>query len=402
MKIRTALVSLLASCTLSAPAALCDPLEMDDLPAEQAKEKLEVESMKNELKGIKGEVDGAINSMNQLSNMLHERAAHPAKEVHLFARESFVDVGGGVKVKALTYNGSIPGPQLDVVEGQPIRIVLHNQTKMPTSLHFHGIIAPHDVDGLPRSKSGPGTAGGPAVVGAGGFGAGNGSGPGGGIGAPGKGPRGGAFSTAGGGSGIPLPERFVKPGESYGFQFVPHAAGTFFYHPQVVHLEQRLAGMYGAIIVHPRTSKRTDIDQVLFIGEQKNDSEPPNRDGSPAKPIFVVNGKTAPSIPPIEVRNGARVRLRLINVSEETVPLHLTGHKLEVVANNGSDLLEPQVYRDTVTLNPGERMDVEFTASNIGVWSLASEKVSQTTNKGKFPGGIFPAQWDPKLGIHVT
>jgi FtsP/CotA-like multicopper oxidase with cupredoxin domain len=365
MKLKSIPILLLALWSFSFAGAMCDPIEMDDVAAEQAKEKVELDSMKNELKGIKGEVNSAIDSMGQLTNMLNEKAANPAKEFHLFARESFVDVGGGVKVKALTYNGSIPGPQLDVLEGQPIRIVLHNQTKVPTSLHFHGMIVPHDVDGLPRSK------------------ASNSPNP-----PPGKPAKGGAFSTTGGVAVMPLPERFVKPGDSYGYQFVPQTAGTFYYHPQVVHLEQRLRGMYGALVVHPRSEKRADVDQVLLIGELRNDNEPPPRDGSQPKPIYIVNGKTAPSIPPIEVRAGERVRLRLINVSEEAVPLHLSGHKLEVVSNNGSDLLEPQVFRDTITLNPGERMDVEFTASNIGVWSLASEKVSQTTSGGKFPGGI--------------
>ncbi len=155
MKFKYTIVLLLALWISAFAPAISDPLEMDDLPAEQAKEKIELENMKNELKGIKGEVNSAIDSMGQLTNMLNERAANPAKEYHLFARETFVDVGGGVKVKAVTYNGSIPGPQLDVSEGQPIRIVLHNQTKVPTSLHFHGMIVPHDVDGLPRSKSSP-------------------------------------------------------------------------------------------------------------------------------------------------------------------------------------------------------------------------------------------------------
>jgi len=136
----------------AAQGGICEPIEMDDVAAEQAKEKVELDSMKTELKGIKGEVNGAIDSLGQLTNMLNERAANPAKEYHLFARETFVDIGGGVKVKAVTYNGSIPGPQLDVSEGQPIRIVLHNQMKVPTSLHFHGLIVPHNVDGLPRSK----------------------------------------------------------------------------------------------------------------------------------------------------------------------------------------------------------------------------------------------------------
>jgi len=151
-------------------------------------------------------------------------------------------------------------------------------------------------------------------------------------------------------------------------------------------MEERARGLYGAIVVHPRAAKQSDVDQVLLIGELKNEGDL-GKDGTP-KTVYVVNGKTAPYIPPIEVRNGERVRLRLINVCEEAVPLHLSGHKMEVVANNGSDLLEPRLFRDTITLNPGERMDVEFTAGNIGVWSLASEKISQTTANGKFPGGI--------------
>ncbi|MBS1991166.1 MAG: multicopper oxidase family protein [Cyanobacteria bacterium SZAS LIN-2] len=339
---------------------LCAPIEMDDVANEQAKEKLELEDMRHELKDIKGEVNGAMQGLGQLQHMLNDRIANPAKEYHLFAREAAVDIGGGVKIKTITYNGNIPGPQLDLREGQPVRIVLHNQLKVPTSLHFHGLIVPHNVDGLPRSKSSA-----PPSV------------PGTFRGGPG---------TAGGAVTVSLPERMVKPGESYGFQFVPQGQGTYFYHPQIVHMEERTRGLYGAIIVHPRTGKQADVDQVLMIGELKNESEAakdPN-----ARPIYIVNGKTAPYIPPIEVRAGERVRLRLINVCEETVPLHLSGHKMEVVSNNGSDLLEPRVFRDTIALNPGERMDVEFTAGNVGVWSLASEKVSQTTSNGKFPAGI--------------
>jgi FtsP/CotA-like multicopper oxidase with cupredoxin domain len=354
-------------------AGHCEPIGMDDLAGEQAKEKLELEDMGKELKSIKGEVNGAMQGMNELSNMLHDRAANPAKEIHLFAKEAQIDLGGTTRVKAMTYNGSIPGPQIDVVEGQPVRIVLHNQMKVPTSLHFHGVIVPHDVDGLPRSKSGPSTnAGGPGSLS---------TGPRGGL-PPSKA---GFRSAPGTTSDAPfanLPERFVKPGDSYGYQFIPQGPGTYYYHPQVVHLDQRAHGLYGALIVHPRSGHPADIDQVLFLGTLKNDSDPA------AAPVYVVNGKTAPYIPPLEVRNGSRVRLRLINVCEDSIPLHLSGHKMEVMATSGSDLLEPQVFRDTLTINPGDRIDVEFTAGNIGVWSLASEKVSQTTSGGKFPGGI--------------
>lgn len=61
---------------------------------------------------------------------------------------------------------------------------------------------------------------------------------------------------------------------------------------------------------------------------------------------------------------------------------------MEIVSINGSDLLEPHVTRDTITLNPSDRMDVEFQANNPGVWSLASELTDQSSNQGTFPGGI--------------
>ena len=104
--------------------------------------------------------------------------------------------------------------------------------------------------------------------------------------------------------------------------------------------------------------------------------------------LHLFNGKSAPAISPIEIKQGERVRLRVINAGQEPVPLCLSGHHLEVVSINGSDPGEPHVFRDTICLNPSDRCDLEFTATNPGVWSLASERYDQSTNDGKFPGGI--------------
>jgi FtsP/CotA-like multicopper oxidase with cupredoxin domain len=90
----------------------------------------------------------------------------------------------------------------------------------------------------------------------------------------------------------------------------------------------------------------------------------------------------------MELRQGERVRLRIVNASPEAVPLHLSGHRFEVISTNGSDVLEPHVFRDTVTVNPSDRVELEFTADNPGVWSLASELMTQASNQGHFPGGI--------------
>lgn len=309
---------------------------MADLAQEQAQEKVEMEEMRKELRDIKGEVRDAMGAMNnlQMQQMHPINGADPAmlnapiREYHLIAKESPVDVGG-MTINALTYNGKIPGPEIHASEGDLLKIVLHNNLKVPTSLHFHGLILPHKVDGLPRASG--------------------------------------------------TPERYVKPGDSHVYQFPAGAAGTYYYHPQIVQQEQRFKGMYGALIVHPRLPGRPiDRDIVLLLAKA---------DGN-GKPVYLVNGLTAPHIPAIDVKAGERIKLRVINNLDETVPLHLSGHRLEVTGQNGSDPLEPRVVRDTVAIQPSERIDMEFLANNPGVWSLASELPQQNTSQGRFPGGI--------------
>lgn len=310
---------------LAAPGMALDG--MADLAQEQAQEKAELEDMRKELRSIKGEVQGAMGAMSEL-NMNTAMGNAPVREYHLFAKEAQQDCGT-TSFSALTYNGKIPGPEIHAAEGEILKIVLHNQLKVPTSLHFHGMILPHKIDGLPRSKG--------------------------------------------------QAERFVKPGESHIYQFPAGVAGTYFYHPQIVQQDQRYKGMYGALVVHSRLPGRPiDKDIVLVIGKQV---EAGGR-------FYLVNGMTAPHIPALEVKSGERIRLRVINATDEVVPLHLGGHRFEVTAINGSDPLEPKVVRDTVSLMPADRVDLEFMANNPGVWSLASELPQQNTYQGKFPGGI--------------
>jgi len=155
--------------------------------------------------------------------------------------------------------------------------------------------------------------------------------------------------------------------------------------------------LYGALVVEPSGgSKSYDRDFVMLFSEQQSSASrggdagagsakagPERRDK-----FFLLNGMPGNTIKPIELRKGERVRLRLINAATEAIPLSLTGHKLEIISINGSDALEPHVFRDTITLNPSDRVDAEFTADNPGVWSLASEVPWQASNQGVFPGGI--------------
>lgn len=322
---------LLALClsTLAPAIAQNSLADMADLAQEQAAEKAEMEDMKKELRDIKGEVRNAMGAMSQLNLNGPALLNAPVREYHLFAKAATLDCGGGQNINALTYNGKIPGPEIHVGEGEILKIVLHNQLTVPTSLHFHGLMLPHKIDGLPRSKG--------------------------------------------------QVERFVKPGESHVYQFPAGQAGTYFYHPQIVQQDQRYKGMYGALIIHPRLPGRNiDKDMVLILAKQEE----------AGKKIYLVNGRTSPYIAALDLKNGERVRLRVINNLDEAVPLHLSGHKLEVTGSNGSDPMEPKIIRDTVNIGPADRMDLEFSANNPGVWSLASELPQQNTSQGKFPGGI--------------
>jgi FtsP/CotA-like multicopper oxidase with cupredoxin domain len=262
-------------------------------------------------------------------------------EFHLFAKPASCELYPGLSADCLTYNGKIPGPPLRVKEGELVKIVLHNQLKTPTSLIIQGLVLPQSVAGLPRKEAG-----------------------------------------------------IVQPGAAFAYQFMARQPGLYWYHPQVVNQDQKAAGMYGLLIVEPKNGQPADKEVLLLISQVKYSAAAAHQALAPtdtapgAQCVFLINGKAAPAIPPIELRQGERVRLRIVNASPEAVPLHLSGHRFEVVSTNGSDVLEPHVYRDTVTLNPSDRVELEFTADNPGVWSLASELMTQATNQGHFPGGI--------------
>jgi FtsP/CotA-like multicopper oxidase with cupredoxin domain len=193
----------------------------------------------------------------------------------------------------------------------------------------------------------------------------------------------------------------IKPKQTYAYQFVAKPVGTYWYHPQIMHADQKAKGLYGVFIVEPDDPSVKPADQEIIIVlsdlvVEKNASgtsapaklvatiSGANKSGSP---FYLVNGKTAPAIPAIEVRPNTRIRMRIINAGQHAVPLHITGHKFEVVSINGN-LTGEQTARDTITCGVSDRIDLEFIANNPGVWSLASELIEQTTTNGQFPGGI--------------
>ena len=322
------------NCWQSARAQMDDAA---DLSTQQEQEKGELRNMKKEIDDIKSNMQNALQDMSRVQQVA---SGENIKEFHLQAKESNWEVFPGCNVNACTYNNQTPGPTIRVSEGDQVKIVLHNALKTTTSLYIQGLAVPHRVDGLPRKGAG-----------------------------------------------------LINPGEAYVYQFIASQPGTYYYRPQVPHLDQMHRGMVGVIVVEPKSIPKTyERDQIVVLTEAENaDINKKAANGqrqTVTGNLFLANGKSAQALPPLELKQGERMRLRVVNASAQPCPFSLTGHRMEIVSQNGSDGVEPHIMRDTITIHPGERMDLEFSADNPGVWSLSSLSANQCSFNGQFPGGF--------------
>jgi FtsP/CotA-like multicopper oxidase with cupredoxin domain len=76
-------------------------------------------------------------------------AAGGTREIHLEAREVSWEMAPGKVIKAMAYNGQVPGPEIRIKEGERVRVVLRNALGEPTTVHWHGVDVPNAMDGVP-------------------------------------------------------------------------------------------------------------------------------------------------------------------------------------------------------------------------------------------------------------
>lgn len=274
------------------------------------------------------------------------------REYRLVAEEIQHELRPGVRVKAWAFNGRVPGPELRLRQGERVRVVVENRLPEPISIHWHGLPVPNAADGVPG-----------------------------------------------------VTQNAVKPGATYTYEFVAPASGTYWYHSHQRSVEQIDRGLYGALIVEPAEGEaaRPDREFVLILDEWMSRpgagggmpgggtmpgghgghggmSGMPGMGGAmPMSPeemharydVFTINGKAGDAIPPLEVRQGERVRVRLINAGYQTHYVHLHGHRVRVTHTDGQPLPGPRELRDVVVaVAPGERYDLAFVADNPGAWWL--------------------------------
>jgi manganese oxidase len=248
----------------------------------------------------------------------------------------------GVTMTAYTYNGVVPGPLLRVTEGDKVRVVLQNQLPDATTIHWHGILVPNSMDGIPG-----------------------------------------------------VTQDSVAPGETFTYEFVAKPSGSFMYHSHTDGDEQVGLGLYAPVIIDPAQleSRAPELDVIMMLSEarvvdgQTYESMPM----AGAEPnYFLINGKAFPATGTIAVKKGDRVRIRLMGIGQFVHPMHLHGLPFKIVATDGYPVPEAaQLTKDTVLVSPGERYDVEFVANETGKWLLHCHILHHTTNDNLEPGGLM-------------
>jgi len=247
----------------------------------------------------------------------------------------------GVSVTAWTYNGTVPGPMIRVTEGDRVRVIVKNELDQPTTIHWHGVEVPNSMDGVPGVTQAP-----------------------------------------------------IQPGETFTYEFTAKPAGTFMYHSHYEGDLQVSAGLYAPFIIDPKEpSGQPDVDVTLMISEWlvrngQNFAAMPM--GGMEPNYFTINGKSFPSTETINVKKGQLVRLRLIAIGQFIHPMHLHGMPFKIVATDGHPVpVAAQLTKDTVSVAPGERYDVEFVATEPGQWMLHCHILHHTTNDNVEPGGLM-------------
>ena len=254
------------------------------------------------------------------------------KEYHLIAEPIVREFGPGMTVKCWGYNGLTPGPTIEAVEGDRVRILVENRLPEHTTIHWHGIFLPSGMDGV------------------------------GGLNQP-----------------------TIKPGETFAYEFTLVQNGTFMYHPHADEMVQMAVGMMGLFIVHPKKPVGPPVDRDFGIMLHEWDIHPGTYRPDPSTMLdfnmFSFNGKVFPAITAPVVRTGQRVRFRFGNLSMDQHPIHLHGYSFKITATDGGRIPESAQWpQTTVPVPVGSTRDIEFVANVPGDWAFHCHKSHHTMN----------------------
>jgi len=255
-----------------------------------------------------------------------------AKEFHLIAEPVKREFAPGMVINCWGYNGQSPGPTIEAVEGDRVRLLVTNKLPEATSVHWHGVILPNGMDGV---------------------------------------------------SGLNQPK--IAPGETYAYEFTLRQHGTQMYHPHSDEMVQMAMGMQGFFVIHPRRpERRIDRDFCIFLQEWfvAPGTATPNPSVMTDFNLFTFNSRIYPGTAPLVVRKDQRVRIRLANLSMDSHPIHIHGHHFLVTGTDGGPRPQTAWTRETtVNVPPGTTRDIELVADNPGDWAFHCHKNHHVMNQ---------------------
>lgn len=261
----------------------------------------------------------------------------------------------GVRFAALAFNGMIPGPLLRVTYGQRVRIRYRSHVGIPTSVHWHGMILPNDMDGVAYITQAP-----------------------------------------------------VLEGDEFVYEFTPNPPGTRWYHDHAFHMGI-MRGLFGMFVVDDPSDPPAEREFALVFHDVPRWSSvvaaiggvsaapmatlpgsPEAREQMSPMPAMAgpgmtsagrmgdevayvahcINGASFPRTNALRVRVGDRVRLRVLNASPtQTRYVRLAGHRLLVTHADGNRLAR-SLEVDALRIGVGERYDVYVEVKKPGAFLL--------------------------------
>ena len=258
------------------------------------------------------------------------------KEFHLVAEPVVRELAPGMKARLWGYNGQSPGPTIEVVEGDFVRIFVTNKLPEHTSIHWHGQRLPNGMDGI---------------------------------------------------AGLTQPP--IDPGKTFVYEFEARRPGTFMYHPHADEMVQMAMGMMGMWITHPRDPRRVsgyqEVDRDFCFLLNAYDIEPgsatPKVNTMLDFNLWTFNSRVFPGIDSLVCRLGDRVRIRFGNLTMTNHPIHLHGHEFVVAGTDGGWVPPgarwPEVTTDVAV---GQMRAIEFEATEPGDWAFHCHKSHHTMN----------------------
>lgn len=244
-------------------------------------------------------------------------------ELDLVASEVDVEIVKGKTTRVFAFNGTVPGPLLELTAGDRLIVHFENQLPEETTIHWHGVRLPNSMDGAPHHSQEP-----------------------------------------------------VKPGGKFDYDFIVPDAGMFWYHPHVSSSKQVGFGLYGPLLVRPNDDSEANLpkDELILVLSDIGIAD----DGSLVDPlsggdlgsalgregnVILANGRRRPTL---TARSGVTQRWRIVNAARSRYfELEMATARFLRIGGDGG-LLEHPIQGEPLVLAPGQRADVLLTPVDSG------------------------------------